>query len=279
MDSTQKNGTGKVAERIGLALGGGFARGIAHVGILKVLEENRVPIHCVAGVSAGSIVAAAFSSGATAAEIGRIGSEMRFSDVACWSVNRMGFAGSGRMEKFLKRLLKRFRFEEMPIPLGVVATDLATGEPAVFHDRGDVMLPVRASCSYPGLFHPVRDGSRFLVDGAMSMDVPAQVCRSMGATRVISVALPAPGWKAPGANVFNVVNRCFQIMQARTGQEWRSTSDIVLSPDVQGIQWNGFASAEVLIRAGEDAARQALASISSWIAPAPQLEMPGCGKI
>jgi NTE family protein len=170
--------------------------------------------------------------------------------------------------------LKRFRFEEIPIPLGVVATDLATGEPAVFHDRGDVMLPVRASCSYPGLFHPVRDGSRLLVDGAMSMDVPAQVCRSMGATRVISVALPAPGWKSAGANVFNVVNRCFQIMQGHAEQRWRSASDIVLSPDVHGIQWDGFASAEVLIRAGEEAARQALTSIASWISPAPQSEVP-----
>jgi NTE family protein len=171
------------------------------------------------------------------------------------------------MEKFLKRLLKRFRFEEMPIPLGVVATDLATGEPAVFHDRGDVMLPVRASCSYPGLFHPVRDGSRLLVDGAMSMDIPAQVCRNMGATRVISVALPAPGWQSAGANVFNVVNRCFQIMQARAEQGWRSASDLILSPDVCGIQWNGFGSAELLIRAGEDAARQALGSILSWMSP------------
>jgi hypothetical protein len=92
----------------------------------------------------------------------------------------------------------------------------------------------------------------------------------MGATRVISVALSAPGWKAAGANVFDVVNRCFQIMQARTEQRWRSASDLVLSPDVRGIEWNGFASAEELIRAGEDAARQALASISQWMSPAAQ---------
>src|SRR3954463_7131157 len=95
--------------RIGLALGGGFARGIAHAGVLKVLEERNIPIHCVAGVSAGSLAAAAFASGARAAEIAHIGSAMRFSDVAKFTFNRMGFAGSERMALFVRKLLKRFR--------------------------------------------------------------------------------------------------------------------------------------------------------------------------
>src|SRR3954453_2208207 len=94
--------------RIGLALGGGFAKGIAHAGVLKVLEETNIPIHCVAGVSAGSLVAAAFSSGATAAETASIGSAMRFSDVARWTINRMGFLGSDRMALFARKLLKKF---------------------------------------------------------------------------------------------------------------------------------------------------------------------------
>lgn len=267
MTNTHTNGA--EVERIGLALGGGFARGIAHVGILKVLEEYRIPIHCVAGVSAGAIVAAAFASGASAAEIGRIGSAMRFNDVAGWTLSRMGFKSSHPMRAFLKKLLKRFHFEDMRIPLGVVATDLETGEPAVFRERGEVTLPVQASCAYPGLFVPVRDGSRLLVDGAMSMEVPAEVCRSMGATRVISVMLPAPDWKPGSSNVFGVVNRCFQIMQAHAEQRWRSASDLIVSPGVRGIQWDGFASAEQLIRAGEQAARHALASVSSWFALEP----------
>src|SRR4051812_9336436 len=195
--------------KIGLALGGGFARGIAHAGVLKVLEERRIPIHCVAGVSAGSLVAAAFSSGATSHEVAGIGSAMRFSDVARWTINRMGLAGSDRMAVFLRKLLKSFRFEDMRIPLGIVATDLATGEPVVFRDRGEVTMPLRASCSYPGLFQPVQDGARLLVDGAMSIPMPSAVCRALGATHVISVNLPAAGWTSSGANMFNVVNRCF----------------------------------------------------------------------
>jgi NTE family protein len=251
--------------RIGLALGGGFARGIAHAGVLKVFEEKRIPIHCVAGVSAGSLAAAAFSSGATAAEIAEIGSAMRFKDVARITIGRMGLVRTERMAVFVQKLLKRFRFEDMRIPLGIVATDLATGQPVVFRDRGEVTTPLRASCSYPGLFQPVEYGDRLLVDGAMSMAVPSLVCRALGATHVISVNLPSQGWKSAGSNIFNVVNRCFQIVQSRTVRDCCDASDVILTPEVGSVGWNGFANADQMIRAGEKAATEALATIESWM--------------
>src|SRR5258705_10484490 len=111
-----------LAPRIGLALGGGFARGIAHAAVLQVFERSGIPIHCVAGVSAGSIVAAAYASGTTPAEIARAGCAMRFGDVGRWSLCRMGFVASERMKWFLERLLKRYRFEEVMIPLVVLGT-------------------------------------------------------------------------------------------------------------------------------------------------------------
>ena len=120
-DAAQKKQT-LTPLRIGLALGGGFARGIAHAGVLKVFEERNIPIHCVAGVSAGSLAAAAFASGVSAAEIAHISSSMRFGDVARWTFSRMGLVGNERMAVFLRKLLKSFRFEDMRIPLGVVAT-------------------------------------------------------------------------------------------------------------------------------------------------------------
>src|SRR5207248_3379061 len=119
-------------------------------------------------------------------EVGRAGSSVRFRDVARWSLCRMGFMGSERMTRFLEALLKHYRFEEMRIPLGVVATDLCTGEPVSFRDTGDVFLPIRASCSYPGLFQPVRTGGRVLVDGAMSVEIPAALARELGATHVVA---------------------------------------------------------------------------------------------
>ena len=190
--------------KIGLALGGGFARGIAHAGVLDVFERNGIPIHCITGVSAGSIVAAAYASGAAVAEIAHAGCAMRFGDVARWSLCRLGFVVSERMKRFLERLLKAYRFEEMRIPLGVLATDLCTGQPVCFRDSGDVFLPIRASCSYPGLFQPVRCDGRLLVDGAMSMEMPARLARSLGATHVISVHLPAQAPDKAPSNVFQV---------------------------------------------------------------------------
>src|SRR3954466_12538489 len=112
--------SGLETPRIGLALGGGFARGIAHAGVLQAFERFQIPIHCIAGVSAGSIVAAAYASGASPAEIARAGCAMRLGDVARWSLGRMGFVVSERMQRFLEKLLKRYRFEEMQIPLGVL---------------------------------------------------------------------------------------------------------------------------------------------------------------
>jgi len=269
--------TSPVPPRIGIALGGGFARGIAHAGVLQVLERHKIPIHCITGVSAGSIVAAAYASGASPAEIGRSGCSMRFGDVARWSVGRMGFVVSERMKRFLERLLKHYRFEEMPLRLGVLATDLCTGESVPFSGSGDVILPIRASCSYPGLFQPVRFGERLLVDGAMSMEIPAVLARQLGATHVISVHLPAQDAATPPTNMFQVVNRCFQIMQTRTEQSWRQESDMVIVPDVTRMAWDAFGAGPQLIQAGEDAATAALPAIQAWLAAgdrAPVLTVP-----
>lgn len=255
--------------RIGLALGGGFARGIAHAGVLKVFERHKIPVYCVTGVSAGSIVAAAYASGAHPDEIARAGCSMRFGDVARWSLSRMGFVVSERMKPFLRRLLKHHRFEEMRIPLGVVATDLCTGEPVAFRDTGDVCLPIRASCSYPGLFQPVRAGGRVLVDGAMSTEIPALLARQLGATHVVSVHLPAPPSQPPPSDVFQVVRRCFQIMQNRNEAGWRQASDLVITPDLQAIEWDAFDRGPELVNAGEAAAFAVLPSIQSWFSQEP----------
>ncbi len=251
--------------RIGLALGGGFARGIAHVGVLRVFEQAKIPVHCISGVSSGSIVAAAFASGSTSEEIERVARTMRFSDVARWRLSWQGLMGSDPMTQLLQRTLKVFEFEKMQIPLAIVATDLNAGAPVIFRDKGDVVLPIRASCSYPGLFQPVRDKRRSLVDGMISMDVPAQPLRSMGATHVVSVSLPAPTETVDPHNMLSVVTRCFQIMNSRTEAQWRRYSNAVISPEVKDVGWNSFESAQELIEAGEHAARAALPQILRWL--------------
>jgi NTE family protein len=253
------------APRIGLALGGGFARGIAHAGVLAAFERHGVPIHCITGVSAGSIVAAAYASGATPEEIAKAGCAMRFGDVARWSLCRMGFVVSERMKRFLERLLKTYRFEDMRIPLGVLATDVCTGQSVRFRDRGDVVLPIRASCSYPGLFQPVRYQERLLVDGAISMEIPAALARHLGATHVVSVHLPSQASDKQPTNVFQVVNRCFQIMQSRTEESWRRESDLVIVPDVRRVEWDGFGSGAAMVKAGEEAGETAMETVRGWL--------------
>lgn len=279
-------------ERIGLALGGGFARGIAHVGVLRVFERNQIPIHSIAGVSSGAIVAAAYACGCTVDHIEAVARSMRFRDVARWTMTTqdamtsvpnhgsanpprhvmrdfleslLGFAGSDPMVSFLKRLLQEDRFENMKLPLAIVATDLATGKPFVFRDTGDVVLPIRASCSYPGLFLPIRYEGRYLVDGVVGMEVPAKPLLDMGATRIISVHLPMAASSGEPINMFSVVNRCFQIMSGRLQHEWREYSDLVISPAVSNLGWDSFEDATRLIDLGAKAAEGALPKIERWL--------------
>lgn len=250
--------------KIGLALGGGFARGVAHVGVLRVLEREGIPIDMIAGVSAGSMVAAAYASGSTPDEIGSIARGMRFSDIARWTLSFQGLMGTDPMSQFLKRLLKTYTFESMRMPLAVIASDISAGAPAVFKDKGDVVLPIRASCAYPGLFQPVRYMNHCLVDGLISMDVPAAPLRRMGATHVISVCLPTPVEHVDPQNMLSVVTRCFQIMNERTESQWRRHSSLVIEPKVKDVSWNSFESASLVIEAGERAAEAALPQIRKW---------------
>jgi len=253
------------AAKIGLALGGGFARGIAHVGVLRAFERRGIPVHAVAGISAGAMVAAAFACGCDSYDIEKVGRSMRFRDVARWTISRLGFAGSDRMITFLKRLLKEDRFEKMKMPLAIVATDLGTGEPVVFRDSGDVVVPIRASCSYPGLFTPIKYDGHCLVDGAISMEVPAAPLRHMGANRVISVHLPNPVMCPDPSSMFAVVNRSFQVMSSRLEREWRRHSDLVISPAVSDLAWDSFDSATKMIELGEKAAMDAMPTIERWL--------------
>lgn len=270
----RKKAVPKPEVRIGLALGGGFARGIAHIGVLRVFERQGIPVHSVSGVSAGSIIASGFASGSDSKELERIARAMKFKDVAAWTLNRLGFMNSDRMEAFLRRILKVQRFEEMRIPLAVVATDLQTGEPVVFR-QDDVTVAVRASCAYPGLFLPVKKDGRYLVDGGVAMEVPALPLRAMGATHVIGVGLSMAVAAPDPSSVFAVVNRSFQILQHRTEPEWRRQCDLVIKPDVAAISWDGFTSADQLIEAGEKAAEAALPQVREWLNAGAVERVPG----
>ena len=251
--------------RIGVALGGGFARGVAHIGVLRALQRFNIPIYAIAGVSAGSVVASAFASGAPCDEIAEMAKAMKFRDVARWTIDWKGVLDSERMDGFLHRLLKVHTFENMKLPLAVVASDLGSGLPAVYRKFGDVIMPVRASCSYPGLFKPVEYQGRLLVDGMVAMEVPAKPLLEMGATHVLSVYLPGEDENVDPMNVLQIVNRCFQILSVRVESEWRRHSDLVIVPEVGECSWDSFDNVPRLIASGERAVEKALPEITSWL--------------
>jgi NTE family protein len=255
-----------------LALGGGFARGIAHIGVLKVLEEEGIAVRMVAGTSVGALIGASYCSGVTIDELHAMAHNVRFTTFARWTLSRCGFASNDRMISFLTRFLKVKTFEDLRIPLGVTATDFNTGEGVVFHS-GSIIDPVRASCAYPGMFLPVQIRGRYLVDGMLSHPVPTVPVREMGADRVLAVHLKGT-WGNGGAprHLFDVIGQSFAIAQDAMSRLWRETADLVIEPDVAGFAYDDFKRADELIRVGELAMRQALPVVRKWLANAPDEE-------
>jgi NTE family protein len=255
---------------IGLALGGGFARGIAHIGVLKVLEEEGIPVRVVTGTSVGALIGAVYCSGNSIEELESIAHSCRFTTFARWTVSRYGFASNERMITFLNRVLKVKTFEELRIPLGVVATDFNTGEGVVFHS-GSIIDPVRASCAYPGMFLPVILRGRYLVDGMLSYPVPSRPLREMGVDRVLAVHLKGT-WANNGAprHLFDVIGQSFAIAQDAMSSLWRSAADLVIEPDVAGYAYDDFKRADELIKVGEAAMRAALPEVRKWLETAPE---------
>jgi NTE family protein len=265
--------------KVGVALGGGFARGLAHIGVLKVLEEEKIPVDFIAGTSVGSVIGAAYASGISAKELEEIAALVRFKDFSRWTFSRFGLFSNDKMAVFLRKILRCKTFEELRIPLAVAATDIVTGDPAVF-TSGDLIDPVRASCAYPGMFQPVRIENRLLVDGLLAHAVPAMPLRDMGAERVISVYLAAH-WVKPGGprHVFDVIGQCFSIAQARMCGPWQAASDIVLQPEIGEFAYDDFVRAPELIRAGEMATRAVMPKVREWMPiTQPQLSAAPIGS-
>lgn len=257
------------APAIGVALGGGFARGIAHIGVLKVLEQEGIPVGVVTGTSVGALMGAAYCSGVSLADLEELAHKVRFTTFARWTLSRCGFASNDRMISFLTRILKVKTFEELRIPLGVTATDFNTGEGVVFHS-GPIIDPVRASCAYPGMFLPVEIRGRYLVDGMLSHPVPTRPLREMGAERVLAVHLKGT-WAGTGPprHLFDVIGQSFAIAQDAMSSLWRESADLVIEPDVAGFAYDDFKRAGELIQVGETAMRKALPVVRKWLeAPA-----------
>lgn len=256
---------------VGVALGGGFARGIAHLGVLRVFEENAIPIDLLAGTSIGALVGTAYAGGATLEELEQQAMITHFRDFGRWTISRMGMATNERLEAFLRRFTDVRTFEEMKIPFGIVTTDLLTGQTVCF-TKGEVGPPLRASCAYPGLFIPVEHEGRLLADGFLTEPVPAESLRRMGADVVIAVQLDPGQPDQKPKNTIEVIGRAFSIVQEQAPPRWLRHADVILDPVVKDIHWDDFQKTPELVAAGVAAARAALPEIKMALKrPVPTL--------
>lgn len=255
---------------IGLALGGGFARGYAHLGVLQVLEEHQLPISCIAGSSIGSILGAAYSSGAALPRIIEKCREIRFRDFARWRVSRFGLASNDRLGALVQRFFDSRQFEDLLIPTAIVATDLGTGDPVVFK-QGNLAEAIRASCAFPGLFEPIQIGTRYLADGGLVAPVPTRAARELGAQIVVGISVGLhDGQRGAPTNIFQVVSRALSAAQKHQLESWERHADIVLRPSVQSLAWDDFERIDEAIEAGASAARSALPQLKKFLTPRPE---------
>jgi len=254
--------------RIGLALSGGAARGIAHIGVLRALVENEIPIDCIAGTSAGALVGGTMASGMPISEMETIGRSIRWRDLGRITMSRMGIQSNGRLEQYLRDRLPVTRFEELPIPFAAVATDLQSGKTVIMRDEGDLPFAIRASCAIPGWYIPVTDGKgRQLVDGGLVANIPSNVARSLGAELVIAVDVNAEGatFLGPSLSIISVLLQSMLLVQRTASFHQLEQADVVIKPRVGHIRWDEMSRASEFIAAGYDAATERMPEIKALI--------------
>lgn len=261
--------------RIGVALGGGFARGIAHLGVLRVLERENIPVDFLGGTSAGAMLAIAYASGHTLDEIVAQAKATRFKHFGQWKLSWMGLASNQRLEYYPRKFLGVSTFEQLKIPLAIAATDLDTGNP-VYFTKGPLGPALRASCAYPGMFMPVEIDGHLLVDGFLAAAVPVDAVRKMGADIVIATFLEGGHAHNP-TSIVDVIGLSFTILQRHADLEWRAQADVIIEPSVKDFLWDDFDKTPELIAAGETAAIAAMPAIRALVKQKMRPEPPASG--
>ncbi len=251
--------------RIGLALGGGAARGFAHIGVIQVLEENGIKPDLVAGTSAGSLVAALYASGKTGAELGALADSMDESAFTDWSFPGRGLIRGEGLAKYVRDNTGGLRIEQMRVPLGIVATDLDSGD-AILFQRGDPGVAVRASSAVPAVFQPVRIGLREYVDGGLVAPVPVRFARQMGADLVIAVDISAAPDGNPTGDAMRMLLQTFAIMGRSINTFELHDADVLLRPKLPHVSGADFTARKRAIQAGREAMQSQLARLRERIA-------------
>jgi NTE family protein len=250
--------------RLGLALGGGAARGFAHIGVIQVLEEQGIKVDLVAGTSAGSLVAALYAAGKNGREMATLAEGMDEGAITDWAFPTRGLIRGEALARYVRDKTGNRLIEQMAMPLGIVATDLSDGSAILFRS-GDTGAAVRASSSVPAVFQPVKIGTREYVDGGLVAPVPVRFARQMGAELVIAVDITSPPEEKPGSDAVRMLLQTFSIMGRSINNYELRDADVVLRPKLDNVGSADFSARRRAIQAGREAALAALPLIRARI--------------
>jgi NTE family protein len=266
--------------RIALVLGGGAARGFAHIGVIRVLEQERIPVDLVVGTSVGSLIGALYASEKSSFDLEWTAFQLQQDDLFDFrllnTVTGMGYARGDRLEAFVREKVKHDAIEKLKVPFAAVATDLNWGQRVVM-DRGSVARAVRASSAIPGIFEPVSHMGKLLVDGGVIDNIPIDVAREKGAEVVIAVDISEDVGNTKITNLLDVILQSTNIMFAENVAHRKQGADVLVQPDVRGIGMLDFTQKKRAMQSGMDATRAAMprirAAIDAW--KAKQAARPG----
>jgi NTE family protein len=251
--------------RIALVLGGGAAKGFAHIGVIKALESQGVHPDIVVGTSAGSVVGALYASGMSGFELQRLALDLKESSFSDWSIPDRGFLRGEALQEFVNKTVQRRPLEKLGVPIAVVATDLQSGEAVIFQ-RGDTGMAVRASSAVPGLFQPVLINGREYVDGGLVSPLPVRIARKMGADIVLASDISAKPALAKIQDTIDILLQTFAIMGNSIANQERQDADVVIQPDIARLNSTDFESRHLAILEGERAGLAAMPTLRQKVA-------------
>jgi NTE family protein len=246
-------------KKVGLALSGGAARGIAHIGVIQVLERAKIEVDCVAGTSAGSVVGAAYAAGIGGDRLAEMALAIHWRDFARRVWPRTGFVSFAPLESYIAKVAGDLTFADLTIPYAAVAAELDTGQPVILQE-GRVAPAIRASCSVPGLVTPMELDGRLLVDGGVVNNLPISVVRDLGADIVIAVDLIGPLGRRP-KGIGEILTVTLETLLARAADD-PATADVYILIPVRGFRsFYRLSAGKQLIAAGRHAAEEVLPAI------------------